>query len=235
LFKVYHLLRKKVNERSDDFDGVLADLRKVLMAHLSPSLLTNIFRVTFSGHQFENEYHPSSELDYDALCEVTFDDEKMAFDTAVLWRHGNIINQFDQQIDQPASPVLATRIIPIKEAPISHIQQKMVCPISLKPGTTVENFRDYWRKEHSEVALRVMPDIHHYIQCHTLPAEYKLKNGPLYDGIAEFWFEDLAKVLSDAGSSPEAAEDNYQDQLQFMDTRDKLFLIVEPLKLEDQN
>jgi len=50
---------------------------------------------------------------------------------------------------------------------------------------------------------------------------------PAFDGIAEFWFEDLAQAMSDAESDPDASVRNYEDQLNFMDTRDKLILIVE--------
>ena len=67
-----------------------------------------------------------------------------------------------------------------------------------RPELTVEAFQDYWRSKHPEVVTR-LPGIRGYVQSHTLPSGYR-KARPLYDGIAEVWFEDTAAMRALAGT-----------------------------------
>ncbi len=65
---------------------------------------------------------------------------------------------------------------------------KMVAFFKRKPGLSVEAFQAYWRTKHAEVVLR-LPGIRRYVQSHTLRSGYR-QGEPVYDGIAEVWFDD---------------------------------------------
>ena len=67
-----------------------------------------------------------------------------------------------------------------------------------RPELTVEAFQDYWRSKHPEVVTG-LPGIRGYVQSHTLIEGYR-KARPLYDGIAEVWFEDTAAMRALAGT-----------------------------------
>jgi len=82
-----------------------------------------------------------------------------------------------------------------------------------RPELTVEAFQDYWRSKHPEVVTR-LPGIRGYVQSHTLPSGYR-KARPLYDGIAEVWFEDGKAMHALRGSREMAAVE--ADEVRFID------------------
>jgi uncharacterized protein (TIGR02118 family) len=65
---------------------------------------------------------------------------------------------------------------------------KAVSFFKRKPGMPVEAFQAYWLRDHPAVVVR-LPGVRRYVQSHTLLAGYR-KGEPIYDGIAELWFED---------------------------------------------
>ena len=68
---------------------------------------------------------------------------------------------------------------------------KLVVFFKRRAGMEVEPFQEYWRARHAEVARR-LPGVRRYVQSHTLPAGYR-KGEPVYDGIAELWFDDTTR------------------------------------------
>ncbi|MDG2319066.1 MAG: EthD domain-containing protein [Rhodospirillaceae bacterium] len=221
-YKVFHFLRSKESVSLDEFKHVLSTA-----AASAKEDSASYFLTLAAGHQHENTYTPSTDPDYDALLEFECDSVAGAIEVERSLRNGALSTQLDPMIDQDSSPVVTSRILVMKDAPFAHIAQKMVCPINVRQGKTVEHFRDYWQNTHAKVAVDVLPVIHRYVQCHALASTYLDGRRPAFDGIAEFWFEDLAQAMSDAESDSDASVRNYEDQLNFMDTRDKLILIVE--------
>jgi uncharacterized protein (TIGR02118 family) len=65
---------------------------------------------------------------------------------------------------------------------------KAVSFFKRKAGMPVEEFQAYWLRTHPAVVTR-LPGVRRYVQSHTLLAGYR-KGEPIYDGIAELWFED---------------------------------------------
>ena len=92
-----------------------------------------------------------------------------------------------------------------------------------RPELTVEAFQDYWRSKHPEVVTR-LPGIRGYVQSHTLIEGYR-KARPIYDGIAEVWFEDTAAMRALAGTPAMRAVE--ADEAKFIDRSTMGLLIVE--------
>ena len=71
-------------------------------------------------------------------------------------------------------------------------------------GMPVEEFQGYWRSRHPDVVTK-LPGLRRYVQSHTRPAAYQ-RGEPVYDGIAEVWFEDTAAMHAltrpDSSSGP---------------------------------
>ena len=65
---------------------------------------------------------------------------------------------------------------------------KAVSFFKRKAGMPVAEFQAYWLRTHPAVVTR-LPGVRRYVQSHTLVAGYR-KGEPIYDGIAELWFED---------------------------------------------
>src|SRR5512134_3970236 len=80
---------------------------------------------------------------------------------------------------------------------------KAVSCFKRKSGLPVEEFQAYWRERHPAVVVR-LPGVRRYVQSHTRLAGYR-KGEPIYDGIAELWFEDTKTVAALRGTKEIAA------------------------------
>lgn len=90
---------------------------------------------------------------------------------------------------------------------------KVVTCIKRKPGMSVEDFQAYWRGRHPAVVVR-LPGVRRYVQSHTRIAGYG-KGEPIYDGIAEVWFEDGKAMHALRGTQELAAVE--ADEVRFID------------------
>ena len=90
---------------------------------------------------------------------------------------------------------------------------KVVTCIKRKAGMSVEEFQAHWRGSHPAVVVR-LPGIRRYVQSHMRLAGYR-KGEPIYDGIAEVWFEDGKAMHALRGSREMAAVE--ADEVRFID------------------
>lgn len=82
-----------------------------------------------------------------------------------------------------------------------------------KPGMSVADFQNYWRTRHGPLVPKT-PGLLRYVQCHVLPETYQ-DGTPIYDGVAELWWPDLA-LLEKAAISPEFRVEQMSDAQQFV-------------------
>ena len=80
---------------------------------------------------------------------------------------------------------------------------KMVIFFKRKPGMSVEAFQKHWRTTHAAIIVR-LPGIRRYVQSHTLASAYR-KGEPVYDGVAESYFDDT-QAMKALAKTPEYAE-----------------------------
>ena len=85
----------------------------------------------------------------------------------------------------------------------------------------VDEFQTYWRTRHPDVVTK-LPGVRRYVQSHTDPATYR-SGEPVYDGIAEVWFEDTAAMHALRGTPAVAAVQ--ADEARFID-RSTMGLII---------
>ena len=98
---------------------------------------------------------------------------------------------------------------------------KAVSFFKRKPGMSVEAFQTYWRTRHPDVVVK-LPGIRRYVQSHTLRSAYR-EGEPVYDGIAEVWFDDTRGMRALASTAEYAAVQ--ADEAQFI-ARSTMGLIV---------
>ena len=90
-----------------------------------------------------------------------------------------------------------------------------------RSGMPVDEFQAYWRERHPQV-VTTLAGVRRYVQSHTRLAAYR--NGePVYDGIAEVWFDDTATMHALRGTAAVAAVQ--EDEARFID-RSTMGLIV---------
>jgi len=67
---------------------------------------------------------------------------------------------------------------------------KLVGFLKRRQGMTPETFQAHWRERHAELGRKV-PGVRRYVQNHTLLSGYRDRQ-PVWDGVVELWFDDLA-------------------------------------------
>ncbi len=98
-----------------------------------------------------------------------------------------------------------------------------------KAGMSVEAFQTYWLGTHPDVVVK-MPGIRRYVQSHTLPSGYR-KAQPIYDGIAEIWFDDTLAMRALAGTAAYAAVQ--ADEANFIERSSMGLIITEEHVIKD--
>lgn len=85
---------------------------------------------------------------------------------------------------------------------------KVISLFKRKPELSVEAFTKHWISTHAEL-VRQVPGIRRYVQSQTIASAYR-KGEPIYDGMAELWYDDTAAMrrAADAPVSREAFADN---------------------------
>lgn len=106
---------------------------------------------------------------------------------------------------------------------------KAVSFFKRKPGMPVEEFQTYWRRSHPGPVLR-LPGVRRYVQSHTLLAGYR-KGEPIYDGIAELWFEDTKAMHALRGTEALAAVE--ADEAVFIDRGTMRMILTEEHVIKD--
>ena len=92
-----------------------------------------------------------------------------------------------------------------------------------KAGLPVDEFQAYWRTHHPAVVAQ-LAGIRRYVQSPTLPAAYR-KGEPVYDGIAEVWFDDTAAMHALRGTPAVAVVQ--ADEARFIDHATMGLIITE--------
>ena len=106
---------------------------------------------------------------------------------------------------------------------------KAVSFFKRKSGMAVEAFQTYWLTCHPDVVVR-LPGIRRYVQSHTLLSGYG-KGEPIYDGIAEVWFDDTRAMRALSGTPEYAAVQ--ADEANFIERSTMGLIITEEHVIKD--
>lgn len=139
----------------------------------------------------------------DGIEELCFDSPEIveAFENSEEGRAASA--DLDTFVDTSRLGRIITQEIVIKEGPTHEGMVKNIEFVTRKTGMPLSDFRHYWQNVHGLIAARIEV-IKRYIQSHTLMSEYDRAFPPLYDGVAETWFEDTAAMRHSA-TTPEYA------------------------------
>ena len=106
---------------------------------------------------------------------------------------------------------------------------KLIAIVRRKPGMTVEAFQEYWRTRHAGI-VATLPGLRRYVQSHTLPSGYR-KSQPVWDGIAELWFDDTDALRANRGSAEQNAVD--ADEARFLEPGTMKLLFTDDHVIKD--
>lgn len=105
---------------------------------------------------------------------------------------------------------------------------KSIFILKRKPGMSVEAFQEYWRTLHGPLAAKI-PGIRRYVQCHTRLSAYRAGSRPLYDGVAELWFDNTEAIRQSNNSSEYAA--TRADEPNFIDVSKLTFILTKEYEM----
>jgi uncharacterized protein (TIGR02118 family) len=100
---------------------------------------------------------------------------------------------------------------------------KAIYFIKRKHRMPLAHFRSYWLGEHAAL-VKKLPKLRRYVQSHTLDSGYR-SHEPIYDGIAELWYDDTNAMRAGADTPQGVAA--AADQANFIDTASFGFIITE--------
>ncbi len=106
---------------------------------------------------------------------------------------------------------------------------KVVASFKRKAGSSVEDFQRYWHDVHGPLAAE-LPGLRRYVQCHTLHGGYR-KGEPVYDGVAEVWFDDTEALRKLAGHP--AFKAVQEDEPRFMDVATMAQIVTDDHLVKD--
>lgn len=92
----------------------------------------------------------------------------------------------------------------------------MLVFVKRRSDLSPDAFHSYWRDVHGPLGADV-PGVRRYVQHHVIPNLYKGGRSPVYDGVAQTWFDDLEAMREAAGTEQLAAV--VADQPHFMYAR----------------
>lgn len=107
---------------------------------------------------------------------------------------------------------------------------KIVIFFKRKSGMSVEDFQNHWRTTHADIIVR-LPGIRRYVQSHVLASAYR-KSEPVYDAVAESYFDDT-QAMKALAKMPEYAA-VLADEPNFIDRASMASIITDEYVIKDR-
>jgi len=106
---------------------------------------------------------------------------------------------------------------------------KAVAFFKRQAGMAVDEFQAYWLARHPDVVTK-LPGVRRYVQSHTRIAAYRTGE-PIYDGIAELWFDDSGAMRALRDTAEMAAVQ--ADEARFIDRATMGLIITDEHVVKD--
>jgi len=138
-------------------------------------------------------YRNGHEPLYDGISEAWFDDEETIVKIAGSAALRAAATDDAVFVDTSKTAAIVTNELIQKEGTSGKDSVKILSLLTRKPGMDVAAFQSYWRTKHGPLAAKI-PQTRRYVQCHVRASGYADGRKPLYDGVAEVWFDDFDAV-----------------------------------------
>jgi len=157
----------------------------------------------------------NGEPTYDGVAEVWFDSTGAMRETAKTAQYREVRADEPNFIDLSKIDFVITEERVLKDGPTSASMVHLVEFVRRKPGMEVDVFQSYWSGTHGPLGAKI-PMIRRYVQSHVRPAAYGSGRQPLYDGVAEVWFDSTGAMRESAKTEEYRAV--RADEPNFIDT-----------------
>lgn len=190
MVKAFNFFKRKPGLSVDDFRSYWLNEHAAIIRAI-PELRRYVASITLPS-----AYRNREPL-YDGISEVWFDDEDAMRSTADSPARRAASADDTKFVDMSKAGSIVVDEIVQKEGTPRDGAVKMFSLLTRKPGTGVAEFQAYWRTHHGPLAAKI-PQVRRYVQCHVRPSAYTDGRVPLYDGVAELWFDSFQAVRDSA-------------------------------------
>lgn len=177
-------------------------------------------------HPTDDSGYRRHEPSYDGVAELCFDDlealRALNDDPATA----AVLDDEQNFLDPASRGQLLTEEVVVVDGDPAAGGVTMFAFLNRLAGSDPAAFSRYWRETHGPIAARV-PGMRRYVQNHVIANIYAAGREPLYDGVAQTWFDDLEAIRMSASSAELAA--TRADEGNFMVTGRLPFVICTPL------
>jgi len=160
---------------------------------------------------------------YDGIAEIWYDDPATMHRGAATPEARAALKDDENFIDMRSFVSILTDEVVQREGKTDLSMVKMAGFVVRKPGIAPEYFHKYWTETHGPLACRI-PQMRRYIQSHVRPSAYRDGRTPVFDGVAEVWFEGTDAMRASAKTPEYAAVQ--ADEPNFIDVSRGSFIIT---------
>ncbi len=139
------------------------------------------------SHTTDSGYRKHEPI-YDGIAALWYENLDDMRKTANLPISRETLADDEKFLDMSKFAFILTRERVQKENPIEAGMPKMIAFGKKPPEMSVEDFQERWNSPHGRLGSAI-PGVRRYVQCHPLLSSYKNGRTPLWDGIAESWFD----------------------------------------------
>jgi uncharacterized protein (TIGR02118 family) len=223
--KYYSLLKKR-----EDFD--LEEFSKYWHEIHAQIIIKTLKLASYVlNHQIEMEGSNLPQPGFDGVAEAVATDLEtaLAFTSSDAYRESLYKDETNFLKEQP-SVLFAHEhvIIPGSKTERNTSFVKAMTFFHKKPDMPLEEFYDYWLNVHAPLVHRT-PGLIRYVQNHVLP-ETVTKLKPIFDGVAELWWPDMAS-FQNARNSPELAKEQMKDSVNFTNVKTAKHMLCREIKI----
>lgn len=159
----------------------------------------------------------------DGIAEIWYDDPAAMHRAAGSPAAAAALADDDNFLDMSRFATIVTDEVVQKNGAPDPAMKKIVEVVTRKPGTDPAAFHRYWSEIHGPLAAKI-PQLRRYVQCHVRPSAYRDGRIPIYDGVAETWFDSTDAMRASARTAEYAA--TRADEPNFIDATRLAFIIT---------
>lgn len=224
MIKTYIFLPKRTDLSDEQFRRHWRDV------HAPLSLQVRAIRGYIQAHRLAASSSYFGQVPYCGIAEVWFDDLSTATDLPNNPEYLDGLHLDEPNfLDQSGLAAISTEehvVVAGDGDPAELGGVKSMFLVERKRGMSVADFRSYWKEQHAPLVIGT-PGLRRYVQSHTALETYD-DGDPVFDGVAELWWEDL-DAFDRSLKSSEFTERQAPDLPNF--ARPGMALLAEPLRI----
>ena len=160
---------------------------------------------------------------FDGIAEIWYDDPAAMHRAAQSPAAAAALADDNNFLDMSRFATIVTDEVVQKNGAASPAMKKIVEVVTRKPGMDPAAFHRYWSETHGPLAAKI-PQLRRYVQCHVRPSAYRDGRIPIFDGVAQTWFDDTDAMRA-SSRAPEYAATR-ADEPNFIDGSRLAFIIT---------